>query len=57
MAFRGISTIYSYPKKEAAAIAVREEHQWMASHEFTRTVVIVAFDDASRQLYEQELSR
>ena len=56
VAFPGISTgIYSYPKKEAAAIAVHEVRQWLAAHEFPQTVVFVAFDEESRRLYEQEL--
>ena len=56
VAFPGISTgIYGYPKKEAAAIAVREVRQWLAAHEWPQTVVFVAFDEESRQLYEQEL--
>ena len=56
VAFPGISTgIYSYPKKEAAAIAVHEVRQWLAAHEFPQTVIFVAFDEESRRLYEQEL--
>jgi O-acetyl-ADP-ribose deacetylase (regulator of RNase III) len=56
VAFPGISTgIYGYPKKEAAAIAVREVQQWLATHEWPQEVVLVAFDDEARQLYEQEL--
>ncbi|MBF9236932.1 O-acetyl-ADP-ribose deacetylase [Hymenobacter sp. BT683] len=56
VAFPGISTgIYGYPKKEAAAIAVREVQQWLASHEFPGTVVFVAFDEENRRLYEQEV--
>ena len=56
IAFPGISTgIYGYPKKAAAAIAVRELAQWLATHEWPQQVVLVAFDEASRQLYEQAL--
>ncbi|GAA3982111.1 O-acetyl-ADP-ribose deacetylase [Hymenobacter antarcticus] len=56
VAFPGISTgIYGYPKKEAAAIAVREVQQWLAAHEFPQTVVFVAFDEESRRGYEREL--
>lgn len=56
VAFPGISTgIYGYPKKEAAAIAVREVQQWLAAHEFPETVVFVAFDEESRRLYEREM--
>jgi len=57
VAFPGISTgIYGYPKKEAAAIAVREIRQWLAAHEWPREVVLVAFDQENKRLYEQELA-
>ena len=57
IAFPGISTgIYGYPKKEAAAIAVREVQQWLAAHELPEKVIFVVFDDESRRLYEQELT-
>ncbi len=56
MAFPGISTgIYGYPKAEAAAVAVREVRQWLAAHEWPREVVLVAFDEESKQLYEQHV--
>ncbi|MBF9222744.1 O-acetyl-ADP-ribose deacetylase [Hymenobacter ruricola] len=56
VAFPGISTgIYGYPKPQAAAIAVREVRQWLAENEFPKLVVLVAFDEESRRLYEQEL--
>ena len=56
VAFPGISTgIYGYPKKEAAAIAVRAVRQWLAAHEWPQTVVFVVFDEENRRLYEQEL--
>jgi len=52
--FPGISTgIYGYPKAAAAAVAVREVRQWLAAHE----VVMVAFDEEKKQLYEQEVAR
>lgn len=58
VAFPGISTgIYGYPKKEAAAIAVREVRQWLGTHEWPQEVVLVAFDTETKQLYEQELAR
>lgn len=57
VAFPGISTgIYGYPKKEAAAIAVREVRQWLAANQFPETVVFVVFDEENRQLYEQEFA-
>jgi O-acetyl-ADP-ribose deacetylase (regulator of RNase III) len=56
MAFPGISTgIYSYPKKDAAAVAVHEVRQWLAAHEFPQQAVFVVFDEESRQLYEKAL--
>lgn len=57
VAFPGISTgIYGYPKKEAAAIAVREARQWLASHEWPQTVVFVVFEDESQRIYEAALA-
>ncbi len=56
VAFPGISTgIYGYPKKEAAAIAVREVRAFLAAQEFPQTVELVVFDDESRRIYEREL--
>jgi O-acetyl-ADP-ribose deacetylase (regulator of RNase III) len=58
VAFPGISTgIYGYPKAEAAVVAVREVRQWLAAHEWPREVVLVAFDEETKQLYEQEVAR
>ena len=58
VAFPGISTgIYGYPKAEAATIAVREVRQFQAENKFPETVVFVAFDEASRRLYEQALNQ
>ncbi|WP_151087593.1 O-acetyl-ADP-ribose deacetylase [Hymenobacter baengnokdamensis] len=54
--FPGISMgIYGYPKVAAAAIALREVQQWLAAHEWPKEVVLVAFDEQTRQLYESEL--
>jgi len=51
--FPSISTgIYSYPKEEAAVIAVREVQQWLTAHAFPQKVVFVVFNDENRQLYE-----
>ena len=58
VAFPGISTgIYGYPKPEAAAVAVREIRQWLAAHEWPKEVVLVAFDQENKQLYEQEIGQ
>ena len=58
VAFPGISTgIYGYPKAEAAVIAVREIRQWLAAHEWPREVVLVAFDQENKRLYEQEIGQ
>lgn len=57
VAFPGISTgIYGYPKPAAAAVAGREIRQWLAAHEWPRAVVLVAFDQENRRLYEQALT-
>lgn len=57
VAFPGISTgIYGYPKQEAADIAVREVRQWLAAHDFPKSVLFVAFDDESRRAYERALA-
>ncbi|MDO7888104.1 O-acetyl-ADP-ribose deacetylase [Hymenobacter cheonanensis] len=57
VAFPGISTgIYGYPKAEAAAIAVREVRQWLATHEWPQAVVFVVFDEENRRQYEQALA-
>lgn len=57
VAFPGISTgIYGYPKPAAAALAVREVRQWLATHEWPQEVVLVAFDAETQRLYEQELA-
>jgi O-acetyl-ADP-ribose deacetylase (regulator of RNase III) len=53
VAFPGISTgIYGYPKAEAAAVAGHEIRQWLVAHEYPREVVLVAFDEETRRLYE-----
>ncbi|MGI4866335.1 MAG: O-acetyl-ADP-ribose deacetylase [Janthinobacterium lividum] len=58
VAFPGISTgIYGYPKQAAAAIAVHEVQRWLAAHEWPQEVVLVAFDDETKRLYEQEVAR
>jgi O-acetyl-ADP-ribose deacetylase (regulator of RNase III) len=57
VAFPGISTgIYGYPKAEAAAIAVREVRQWLATHAWPQEVVLVAFDAETKRQYEQALA-
>ncbi|MCC3158109.1 O-acetyl-ADP-ribose deacetylase [Hymenobacter sp. 15J16-1T3B] len=57
VAFPGISTgIYGYPKAQAAAIAVHTVQTFLAAHALPETVVLVAFDEDTYRLYEQELS-
>jgi O-acetyl-ADP-ribose deacetylase (regulator of RNase III) len=57
VAFSSISTgVYGYPKPEAAAIAVHEVQQWLATHEWPQQVVLVAFDEENKRLYEQALA-
>ncbi|WP_369811132.1 macro domain-containing protein [Hymenobacter mellowenesis] len=56
VAFPGISTgIYGYPKPEAAAVAMREVRQWLASHEWPKTVIFMVFDEGNHRLYEERL--
>ncbi|OON67498.1 O-acetyl-ADP-ribose deacetylase [Hymenobacter sp. CRA2] len=56
VAFPGISTgIYSYPKPAAARIAVQVVQAFLAVHALPETVVLVAFDEETYRLYEQEL--
>lgn len=56
VAFPGISTgIYGYPKKEAAAIAVREVRHFLALNEWPQRVEFVVFDDETRKIYEMLL--
>lgn len=58
VAFPGISTgIYGYPKAEAARIAVHTVQEFLTAHALPETVVLVAFDEDSYRLYEQELER
>lgn len=58
VAFPGISTgIYSYPKTEAAGIAIQEVYRFLQMHEQPREVVFVAFSDEDFRLYEQELTK
>ncbi|GAA4493448.1 O-acetyl-ADP-ribose deacetylase [Hymenobacter ginsengisoli] len=57
VAFSSISTgVYGYPKADAAAIAVREVRQWLATHEWPQEVVFVVFDEENNRLYEQALA-
>jgi O-acetyl-ADP-ribose deacetylase (regulator of RNase III) len=56
IAFPGISTgVYGYPKPQATAIAIREVRQFLAENLVPETVVFVAFDAESYQLYHQAL--
>lgn len=56
VAFPGISTgIYGYPKEQAAALAVREAHAFLLTHDLPREVVFVAFSPDDYHLYEQQL--
>ncbi|NML67823.1 O-acetyl-ADP-ribose deacetylase [Hymenobacter sp. RP-2-7] len=58
LAFPGISTgIYGYPTAAAAAVAGHEIRQWLAAHKYPRKVVLVAFDDETRRLYETEAAQ
>jgi O-acetyl-ADP-ribose deacetylase (regulator of RNase III) len=57
VAFSSISTgVYGYPKQEAAVVAVREVRQWLATHEWPRSVAFVVFDDENQESYERQLA-
>lgn len=50
MAFPAISTgIYGFPRDRAARIAVREICDFLADHEWPKSVTLVAYDDSTRQ--------
>jgi O-acetyl-ADP-ribose deacetylase (regulator of RNase III) len=36
---------------------VREVQQWLAAHEWPQEVVLVAFDEENKRLYEQEVAQ
>lgn len=56
IAFPAISTgVYGYPKKQATAVAVGEVVRFLAENPLPQFVVFVAFDEASRRLYELEV--
>jgi O-acetyl-ADP-ribose deacetylase (regulator of RNase III) len=58
VAFSSISTgVYGYPKKEAADIAVHEVQQWLEAHDWPKEVIFVVFDEETKQLYDQALSK
>jgi O-acetyl-ADP-ribose deacetylase (regulator of RNase III) len=55
IAFPGISTgVYSYPKDDAAAIAIREV-QSFAKGDYPSKVIFVAFDEETYTIYRQNL--
>lgn len=57
VAFPCISTgVYGYPHEPAAEIAVRTIRAWLAEHARPRTVLLCAFNDASRRALQAALS-
>lgn len=56
IAFPAISCgVYGYPLEQAAAIAVAELDEFLATDEHIETVFLVAFDDKLFQLYQRLL--
>lgn len=57
IAFPCISTgVYGYPHEPAAENAVRTIQAWLEQHEWPRTVLLCAFNDASRRALEAALA-
>ena len=53
IAFPGISTgVYSFPKKQAAEIAVKTVKEYLTDHKIPDVVYFVAFDEETYQIYK-----
>ncbi len=58
LAFPAISTgVYSFPKKKAAAIAVRQTRRALAANSLLERVVFVCFNRETREAYEEALGQ
>lgn len=56
IAFPAISTgVYKFPKDRAAAIAVREVHQFLEDNSYLEKVIFCCFDDENYELYKKLL--
>ena len=56
IAFPAISTgIYSYPKEEAATVALATVKQWVDEHELPERVIFCCFSEADAALYRKHL--
>lgn len=56
IAFPNISTgVYGYPKQEAAAIAIRQVKQFLASHPNINKVIFCVFDNENYSIYKKML--
>ncbi len=58
LAFPAISTgVYGFPKKKAAAIAVRQTRRALATNSSLERVVFVCFNRETREAYEEALGQ
>jgi O-acetyl-ADP-ribose deacetylase (regulator of RNase III) len=58
LAFPAISTgVYGFPKKKAAAIAVRQTRRALAANSLLERVVFVCFNRETREAYEEALGQ
>ncbi len=58
LAFPAISTgVYGFPKKKAAAIAVRQTRKALAANSLLERVVFVCFNRETREAYEEALGQ
>lgn len=57
IAFPNISTgIYGFPKKEAAAIAIREVESLLENNNSLKQVIFCVFDDENYNIYKKKLA-
>lgn len=58
VAFPAISTgVYGYPLERATTIAVAAVRDWLSGHALPETVIVCAFDAATKAAYEYALGR
>lgn len=58
IAFPAISTgVYGYPKREAAAIAIKTVHDFLQENTSLLKVYFVAFDSETATIYQEELDK